>query len=359
MSKAGTRKILVVDDVVENIHVLKEILKSEYHIIAARGGQEALKLIHAEEPPDLVLLDVMMPGMDGYEVCKQVQANPEARKIPIIFVTAMGEVADETHGLELGAVDYLIKPVSAPIVRARVHNHLELKHAREALERQNIILEEKVKERTRAIRETQQETLVRLMNASELRDTDTGLHIKRIQFYAELMAKKMNMGLLDAEELGLAATLHDLGKIGIPDSVLLKPGKLNAEEWAVMKKHPEIGAHCLEGSKSRLLEQGRLIALHHHERWDGTGYPAGLKAEAISLAGCIVGLVDVFDALSTKRPYKEPWPIEKVLELIEEGKEKHFDPKLADILLSDYQEFMDIGSQLSDLKLDAMEGALT
>ncbi|MFC1537369.1 HD-GYP domain-containing protein [Gemmatimonadota bacterium] len=353
------QKILVVDDTPENIDVLMGVLKSDYKMVAARDGEKALKLVQGDNPPDLILLDIMMPGMDGYEVCARLKSDEKTRQIPIIFVTAKGEVEDETRGLELGAVDYVTKPISPPIVQARVKNHLELKIARVELENQNEILEEKVKERTRQIKETQQETLVRLMNASELRDTDTGMHIKRIQNFTELMALKIGMSPDEAEELGLASTMHDLGKIGIPDNVLLKPGKLDEQEWEIMKTHPEIGAKCLSGSKTHMLEQARIIALHHHERLDGKGYPKGIRGEEISQAGRIVSIMDVFDALTSTRPYKKAWPVDKAVNFIREGLGTQFDPKLAVIFLDNCSEFIAIREKYSDDRKDSIEGALT
>lgn len=358
-SSLNKQKILVVDDTPENIDVLMGVLKSDYKMVAARDGEKALKLVQGGNPPDLILLDIMMPGMDGYEVCARLKADESTSKIPVIFVTAKGEVEDETKGLELGAVDYITKPISPPIVQARVKNHLELKMAREELENQNEILEEKVRERTREIKETQQETLVRLMNASELRDTDTGMHIKRIQNFTELMAHKIGMSPDDSEELGLASTMHDLGKIGIPDNVLLKPGKLDDDEWKIMKTHSEIGARCLCGSRNHMLEQARIIALHHHERWDGKGYPNGIKGEKISQAGRIVSIMDVFDALTSTRPYKKAWPVDKAANLIREGLGMQFDPKLALIFLDNLQEFLEVRSKYTDNAEDTVANVMT
>lgn len=342
------RKILIVDDTPENIDVAMEVLRSDYKMIAARSGEKALSLAQGNNPPDLILLDIMMLGMDGYEVCRRLKTEDKTKNIPVIFVTTRGEVQDETHGLEIGAVDYITKPISPPIVKARVKNHLDLKTAREELENQNEILEQKVTQRTKEIKDTQQETLIRLTNASELRDTDTGLHIKRIQHYTELMALKLGMSKLDSEETGLASTMHDLGKIGIPDNVLLKPGKLTEDEWAIMKTHPIIGAKCLEGSRISMLEKGRIISLTHHERWDGKGYPNGLKGEDIPLEGRIVCIVDVFDALTTNRPYKKAWPVGKAVEVIRDGKGTQFDPNLADVFLENLEEFLKIRDKFSD-----------
>ena len=342
------KKILVVDDTTENIDVLVGVLKAEYRIVPARSGERALAVARSDSPPDLILLDIMMPEMDGMEVCARLKVDEKTRKIPIIFVTAKGEVDDETRGLEMGAVDYITKPISPSIVQARVRNHLELNRARQELENQNEILEEKVRERTREIRETQQETLVRLMNAAELRDTDTGLHIRRIQSYMELFAKKLSMSVEEAEELGLASTMHDLGKIGIPDRVLQKQAKLDADEWEIMRTHPVIGARCLEGSRTRLLQKAASIALHHHERWDGKGYPAGLKWEKIPIEGRMISIVDVFDALTSDRPYKKAWPVEEAVKLIREGIGSQFDPKITLIFLDNLQDFLEIKEQYTE-----------
>ena len=251
----------------------------------------------------------------------------------------------------MGAVDYITKPISPSIVKARVRNHLELKRAREELEKQNEILEQKVKERTKEIKETQKETLFRLTNTAELRDTDTGMHIRRIQHYSELIAQKLGLNSNDSEELGLASMMHDMGKIGIPDNILLKPGKLDEEEWEIMKTHSAIGAKCLEGSRSRMLAKGRTIALHHHEKWDGSGYPSGLQREDISIEGRIVCLVDVFDALTTERPYKKAWPIEKAVDTIKSGRSTQFDPELVDLFIDNISEIIKIRENFYDEKM--------
>ncbi len=352
-------KLLVVDDIPENIDVLIGVLRDDYKIVPAKSGERALTVARSANPPDLILLDIMMPEMDGYEVCARLKADEGTSKIPIIFVTAKGEVEDETRGLELGAVDYITKPISPAIVKARVKNHLELNQARQFLESQNEILEERVLERTAEIKRTQQETLIRLMNASELRDTDTGLHIKRIQHYMELLAGKLGMSSEDAEEIGLASTMHDLGKIGIPDNVLLKPGKLDEKEWEIMRTHPAIGAKCLEGSSISMLQTAAVIALSHHERWDGNGYPSGLRQKQIPLEGRMLSIVDVFDALTTERPYKDAWPVEEAVKYIREAIGSQFEPKTTLIFLDNLDEFLEIRNKFIDSGDSEIENAVT
>lgn len=352
-------RILIVDDTPKNIQVLGTILKiKNYQINVAQNGLQALEVVQKIRP-DLILLDVMMPELDGFETCKRLKASEDTRDIPVIFLTAKVEQEDIINGFKLGAVDYVTKPFNQTELLARVDTHIQLQKAREELQNQNEILEQKVRERTQEIRETQKETLVRLTNASELRDTDTGMHIRRIQGYSELLALESGMSAQDSDDLGLASTMHDLGKIGIPDSILLKPGKLSDDEWKIMKTHPEVGAKILTGSTSKLLEQGRVIALHHHEKWDGTGYPSGLAGEDISLAGRIVGIIDVFDALTTNRPYKKAWSIEQAAETMAEGKGKHFDPQLIELFINNLSDFLAIRQALTDEENSAIDAGLT
>lgn len=310
----STPTILVVDDKPDNLQVMRQILTNQYQILFAKSGERALALA-ADENPDLILLDVMMPEMDGFETCRHLKANPKTATIPVIFVTAMSDIEDETHGFQLGAVDYITKPVSAPIVRARVKTHLSLVSVKE-------------------VQETRLEIIRRLGRAAEYKDNETGLHVIRMSHYAMLLAKACGMSDADAELLLNAAPMHDIGKIGIPDSILLKPGKLTPDEWAVMRRHPLIGAEIIGEHKSKLLEWARLIALTHHEKWDGTGYPQGLKGEEIPRIARIVAVVDVFDALTTRRPYKDAWPVEAALQYLEEHSGKHFDPQLVTLFAS-------------------------
>ncbi|MBL7163492.1 MAG: two-component system response regulator [Anaerolineales bacterium] len=326
--------ILVVDDVTTNVDILLEILWDEYDVSVATDGPSALEYV-AEDPPDLILLDIMMPGMDGYEVCRQLKANVSTRKIPVIFVTAMGEVKDETKGFELGAVDYITKPVSPPIVKARARTHL-------ALYDQNRVLEEKVRARTAELNDTRLEIIRRLGRAAEFKDNETGLHVVRMSYYSKLIAQTAGFSDEHAELLLNAAPMHDIGKIGIPDKILCKPGKLDDDEWDVMKQHTSIGAEILGDQPSELLQLAKEIALSHHEKWNGKGYPEGLAGEAILIESRIVAIADVFDALTNERPYKKAWSVEDAVALIERESGEHFDPMLVNAFLKCLPEIMDV-----------------
>lgn len=313
--------ILVVDDTRENIMVLDEVLRGDYKIKAATNGELALKIANGETPPDLVLLDIMMPGMDGYEVCRRLKAESPTRRIPVIFVTAMSEVQDEAKGFELGAVDYITKPISPLIVQARVKTQL-------ALYNQNRELERKVRERTAELERTRLEIIERLGRAGEFRDNETGMHVIRVAHYCRLLAQAVRMDPEDVELLFNAAPMHDIGKIGIRDRVLLKPGKLDEDEFAIMRTHGEIGAEIMGKHDYGLLEMARTIAMTHHEKWNGSGYPNGLAGEQIPLVGRITAIADVFDALTSERPYKKAWPIEEAVALLQREAGQSFDPEL-------------------------------
>ncbi len=331
--ETGTAALLVVDDNEMNRDLLSRYLRRRgYGVTIAEDGPRALEMLRTHAF-DLVLLDVLMPGMNGYEVCRICKSDPGMSDIPVLFLSALTELKDKTAGFEAGGVDYITKPLDLLEVNARVETHLALLAARRALAGQNAILEQRVKERTREIVETQKEVILRLGLATEMRDTDTGMHIQRIRGYTELLALECGLSTEESELLGLASTLHDIGKIAIPDHILLKPGKLEDAEMAVMKTHAALGAKSLEDGCSKLLDAARIIALTHHERWDGKGYPAGLKGEEIPLAGRIVGLVDVFDALTTKRPYKDAWPVEKAVQFVRDSRGTQFDPKVCDRFL--------------------------
>ncbi len=328
--------ILVVDDVPENIDILTGILKDDYRVRAATNGPSALSLVK-KMPPDLILLDVMMPGMDGFEVCRELKADLSSRKIPVIFVTAMGEVEDESRGFAVGCVDYITKPVSPPIVKHRIKTHL-------ALYDQNRGLETQVQERTVELEQTRLQVIHRLGRASEYRDNETGLHVIRMSHYAYCIGLAAGLSRDEAALLLNAAPMHDVGKIGIPDSILIKPAKLTPDEWALMRRHCEFGASIIGDYAHPLFQSSRSIALTHHEKWNGEGYPNGLKGEQIPLFGRIVALADVFDALSNKRPYKEAWSVEASLAWISSQRGEHFDPELTDLFLSimpDIMKFME------------------
>jgi putative two-component system response regulator len=307
-------RILAVDDEPSNLQLLRQILQDQYGMLYAKDGQRALELAQ-QECPDLILLDVMMPGMTGYEVCRQLKANPSTAAIPVIFVTALADTSDELSGFEAGAVDYIMKPVSAPIVKARVRTHLSLVRTDELLESRLQIVQ-------------------RLGLAAEYKDNETGLHVIRMSHFARLLGLAAGMNEAEAEDLLHAAPLHDVGKIGIPDRILQKPGTLDAEERRIMQSHVEIGARIIGEHQRGVLNLAHRIALGHHEKWDGSGYPAGLAGEAIPLEARIVAIADVFDALTSARPYKQAWPVEKALDYLRDNRGRHFDPALVDRFLT-------------------------
>lgn len=335
MSTSSKATLLVVDDVAENIEILNDILEKHYRIKVATNGEKALSIVMSDQPPDLILLDIMMPGIDGYEVCRRIKANPSRRNIPIMFVTSMEDQEDEARGLELGAEDYITKPFNPYIVLARVQTHL-------ALYDQTRELERKVDERTRELQNTRLQIIQRLGKAAEFRDNETGFHVSRMSRYSSLIAMAAGLPATEAELLLLAAPMHDIGKIGTPDYVLLKPGKLDPAEWAIMQQHATIGAEILGNHDDPLLAMARAIAESHHEKWDGSGYPLGLRGEAIPLAARIVAIADVFDALTSVRPYKAAWPVERARQTIVEDAGKHFDPALIDAFLIALPEILKV-----------------
>ena len=333
------KRILVVDDTLTNIEVLYEVLKDEYRVSVATNGGDALDLVHSEKKPDLILLDIMMPKMDGYEVCRRLKENPETHDIPVLFISARDDVQDEKRGLDLGAVDYIIKPFSPPVVLSRVRNHMKLHLYQEHLE-------ELVEERSKQVREGYLETINRLVLASEYKDEDTGIHIKRISYYTSLLAKAMGMDDAFCDQIFYASPMHDIGKVATPDSILLKKGPLDEEEWQIMKQHAQIGADILRDSSSPFLQMAVDIARCHHERWDGGGYPLGLKGEAIPLTARIMSISDQYDALRSKRPYKPAFSHQKSVDIIIKGDGRtspdHFDPMVLKAFESVAGEFQKI-----------------
>jgi putative two-component system response regulator len=314
MSNSVTRPlILAVDDEATNLQLLRQILQDHYRLLFAKDGARALDLAR-QERPDLVLLDVMMPGMSGYEVCAALKAHAATAAIPVIFVTALTDTDDELEGFEAGAVDYIIKPVSPPIVRARVRTHLSL-----------VRMEE--------LRATRLAIVQRLGLAAEYKDNETGLHVIRMSHYARLLGLAAGMNEHEADDLLHAAPMHDVGKIGIPDGILQKAGPLDPEEWKVMQGHAAIGAEIIGEHGGGMLALARNIALTHHEKWDGSGYPNGLAGEAIPLEGRIVAIADVFDALTSRRPYKAAWSEDEALDYLLKQKGQHFDPALVDLFM--------------------------
>lgn len=335
-AQSGKQIILIVDDIPDNIMVLGGVLQGDYDIRAARSGTKALEIARSTPRPDLILLDIMMPEMDGYEVCRRLKADPVTSDIPVIFVTAKDSINDEKYGLELGAVDYITKPISPAIVKARVQTRLALYDQRRDLERM-------VRLRTEELSATRLQIIQRLGLAAENKDNETGQHVIRVGESSKLIARAYGSNEAWVDLIFNAAPMHDIGKIGIPDHILLKPGKLDPDEWEIMKRHAEIGAHIIGDDPSPLLQMSREIALSHHEKWDGSGYPQGLREEEIPLAGRIVAIADVFDALTSARPYKKAWRIADAVELINQSGGSHFDPKLVECfneVVADMIEFM-------------------
>jgi len=362
MSKDTSRlTILAVDDTPANIDVVKGVLSDRYFVQAAINGQMALKIIEKNKP-DLILLDIMMPDMDGYEVCQKLKADEATRDIPIIFLTAKAEVEDETRGLELGAVDYITKPISPPILIERVKTHLELKSARDFLKRQNEILEEKVIERTRQMEELQDVSMVAMGSLAEARDPETGNHIRRTQRYLKLLAQKLKdhprfSHFLTPENitsLYKSAPLHDIGKVGVADHILLKPGKLTDEEFDEMKKHTTYGRDAIAAAELRIsvadnfLVFAKEIAYAHQEKWNGSGYPEGLAGDDIPISARLMAVADVYDALISRRVYKPPFPHEKAVAIILEGKGQHFDPDMVDAFMEIADEYYAISQEFAD-----------
>ena len=342
------KTVLVVDDIHENIDVMKEILSDDYRVQVATNGRLAIKIAMSATPPDLILLDVMMPGMDGHEVCKLLKEHEQTRTIPVLFVTAKSEVEDETKGFTLGAADYLVKPVSPPVVLARVKTHLAMHDQHKLLADQVAMRTAQLQIRNLEMKETHIEVIRQLGRAAEYRDNETGMHVMRMSHYTRLLALNFGLSLPEADQLLHASPLHDLGKIGIPDHILLKPGKLTKEEFETIKTHPAMGYHIIGKQSAEILNLGALIAYTHHEKWNGQGYPRKLAGEAIPLQGRLVAIGDVFDALTSARPYKKGWPVEDALALIAEEAGQHFDPRLATIFVGLKTEIVEIMERYQD-----------
>jgi putative two-component system response regulator len=314
--------ILSVDDEASNLQLLRHILQDQYRLLFAKDGPRALELAR-QEKPQLILLDVMMPGMTGYEACRLLKADPATAAIPVIFVTALSDPADEVVGFDAGAVDYITKPVSPPIVRARVRTHLSLVHTDE-------------------LKQTRLEIVQRLGLAAEYKDNETGLHVIRMSHYSRILGRAAGMSEAEADDLLHAAPMHDVGKIGIPDSILRKPSALDPDEWKVMQSHATIGGDIIGRHAQGMLAMAHAVAMTHHEKWDGSGYPNGLAGEQIPLVGRIVAIADVFDALTSARPYKPEWPLEKAVEYLQQQRGKHFDAQLVDLFLAQMPALLEV-----------------
>ncbi len=358
--------ILVVDDTPDNLSLMMELLKGDYRVKLANGGERAIKLASLEPHPDLMLLDIMMPGMDGYEVCQRLKANPQTRDIPVIFLTARTDVDDEKRGLEIGAVDYITKPISPPIVLARVKIHLALKSHADFLRDKSDFLQAEVNKRTREVIAIQDVTIHVMASLAETRDSDTGNHIRRTQYYVLALAKRLSThprfsALLTDNYIHMlfkSAPLHDIGKVGIPDRILLKPGRFEPEEFEIMKTHTTLGRDAILHAEKQLgmqvefLSVAKEIALSHQEKWDGSGYPQGLAGESIPVSARLMAVADVYDALISRRVYKDSMPHEKAVTIIQDGKGTHFDPDIADAFVALQGEFREIAARFVDSDAD-------
>lgn len=358
--------ILVVDDTPDNIDVLSAVLSNTYRVKVATNGERALKIAQANPDIGLILLDIMMPGMSGYQVCQHLKANPATRNIPVIFVTAMSEVADEKHGLELGAVDYITKPVSPPIVLARIKTQLAMKQVRDFLLDKNQFLEQEIARRTQEVSALQDVTIYTMASLAETRDSETGNHIRRTSHYVKTLAQALSQhprfGYFLTEQnielLFKSAPLHDIGKVGIPDHILLKPGRFVPEEFEIMKTHTTLGRDAIMaaerdlGIKVEFLRFAKEIAYSHQEKWDGSGYPEGLVGEAIPVSARLMAVADVYDALISRRVYKEGMSHQEAVAIIVAGRGQHFDPDIVDAFLKLQTEFQEIALRYCDNDID-------
>lgn len=370
--------VLVIDDSPQNLLLIDELLSGEYRVKVAANGNRGLTIARQTPAPDLILLDVRMPDPDGFEVCRQLKADHATGDIPIIFLTALNDPADEAQGLVLGAVDYITKPVSPPILSARVRNHLRLKEVANFLRDRNAFLEAEVQRRTEESRRRAEEArvaqetiMISLASIAEARDNETGNHILRTQHYVRALAEHLRThprfaAQLNDEMIDLlfkAAPLHDIGKVGIPDRILMKPGRLTDEEMMIMKTHTTIGHDAIErtmmrvGERVPVLEVAKEIALSHQEKWDGSGYPLGLAGDAIPLSGRLMAVADVYDALISRRVYKDPIPVPETIEIMIRGRDSHFDPDILDAFLDLRGRFLEIQERFIDLpdELDKLE----
>jgi putative two-component system response regulator len=362
VNQASPPTLLIVDDEPANLAILAQVLQPHYRVRAANSGERALQAVQSAPRPDLILLDVMMPDLDGYAVVAKLRANPDTRDIPVIFVTALSDEINEEHGFDLGAVDYIAKPIKAVIVLARVRAQLELKQARDWLADQNTWLEAEVARRMEEILTIQNVSILALAQLAETRDPETGNHIRRTQEYVERLAWRLRehprfkdtLNEHFIQKLAKSAPLHDIGKVGVPDAILLKPGKLTPEEIAVMRTHARLGAEAIEkavrdiGKPVDFLNLAMEIAHWHHEKWDGSGYPDGLAGEAIPVSARLMAIADVFDALVSARVYKAPMSLDAAREIIGIGCGSHFDPDIAEAFLAGFDEFAAIAQRYRD-----------
>ncbi|MGV8025259.1 MAG: HD domain-containing phosphohydrolase [Anaerolineaceae bacterium] len=347
--------ILIVDDQPQNIELLEAyLIPQDYEIVKATNGEEALMEL-TRQPIDLILLDIMMPGMNGFEITRKIRKDDALQQLPIILITALREIEDRVKGIEAGCDDFISKPFDKFELLARVRSLLKVKAYNDLMRNYRTELESEVTRRTEDLKHALEkikaaslETIYRLSIASEYKDDDTGAHIKRMSGYSAIVARHMGLDESTIETILYAAPMHDVGKIGIPDRILIKPGKLDPAEWEIMKQHSVIGAKILQGSDAEFIRLGETIAHYHHEKWDGSGYPDHLKGVEIPIAARIVAIVDVFDALTSKRPYKEPLSLERSLTIIREGRGNHFDPDVVDAFFAAQDEILALKKQYKD-----------
>ena len=362
MTAAHQPVILIVDDSAENLNVLSDLLRPQYRVLAANSGEGCLRVANSAPKPDLILLDVMMPGMDGYSVLARIKDAPATRDIPVVFLTALADAGDEERGLKLGAADYITKPIMPTVVLARVHTQLEAKMARDWLKDQNVALEAEVAHRMAENDLTQRVSIRALAHLAETRDPETGNHILRTQGYVQFLANLLHPHPRFADTLNeryidllhRSAPLHDIGKVGIPDHILLKPGKLTPDEWAIMKTHARLGSDAIEQAERDIemplpfLALAKEIAHWHHEKWDGSGYPDGLAGDAIPVSARLMAIADVFDALICERVYKHAFSYEAARAIIADGRGRHFDPDATDAFLAHFAAFTAIADRYRD-----------
>jgi putative two-component system response regulator len=362
MNGTDRKCILIIDDSPENISIAANVLRDSYRTKVATNGFRALLLAEGEDKPDLILLDIVMADMDGYEVCRRLKANPATENIPVIFLTTQSSVEEEARGFELGAVDYIHKPFSPPIMRARVRAHLLAKEAQDFLHQQNEILEQRVQQRTHELSIIQDVSIAAMASLAETRDNETGNHIRRTQHYVKAlaMALKDHPRFRDTltpdtiELLFKSAPLHDIGKVGIPDAILLKPGRLSADEFEIMKRHPTLGREAIAAAQAGLdfevsfLRFAMEIAEAHQEKWDGSGYPLGIGGDDIPISARLMAVADVYDALISRRVYKDPMSHAKAAEVIIAGSGRHFDPDIVDAFINIADDFQIISQRYAD-----------
>ncbi|MES3008872.1 MAG: two-component system response regulator [Pseudomonadota bacterium] len=363
MNPADKATILVVDDTPDNLSLMSGLLKDAYKVKIANNGEKALRIVATTPAPDLILLDIMMPEMDGYAVIRRLKSDIATRSIPVIFLTAKSEIEDETLGFELGAVDYITKPISPPVVLARVKTHLQVKQMQDFLRDKAAYLEEEVARRTMQVVAIQDVTIHAMASLAETRDNETGNHIRRTQHYLKVLAEKLRYNPRFAhflnddktiEHLFKSAPLHDIGKVGIPDRILLKPGRFTPDEFEIMKTHTTLGRDAILHAERELgiempfLRYAKEIAYSHQEKWDGSGYPEGLSGDDIPISARLMAVADVYDALISKRVYKDGMSHENAVNIIKEGNGSHFDPDMVYAFVAVQEEFRRIAAQFAD-----------